>query len=350
MREAGPSGEHEASALTGRRSWLAALVGVVAGSACASTQPAPKEPPAPPLDLEPLCDLATSANLAWMIRARPRVVTQIPWLIPTIAKIVPEARFDAFRKRMGFDVRQLHEVLLLRYGTALDPTEAQIVRHNADARQLEQKFLVRLSSDAQRIQDHPELVRVTGTVGRTRHAFARLGRDVAVYQQRGNPTRGPVAIASLFARGKLTRAQRLLGVDPLQSLVARFGDVPVVAAALGPFDDEWKGAALGLLEIATAVGAAARPTARENVGVAIAMTGAFGADAQKAAETLRLAWDEVAISTMGSLLGLDHPIGEPMAAGHEEHVTLSVELDPGRLTEGLKALVERDLDTIMSLD
>ncbi|NUP09828.1 MAG: hypothetical protein HOW73_27595 [Polyangiaceae bacterium] len=333
-----------------RRSWLAALIGVLAQSACSSAAPAPAKPPPPPLSLDPLDTLATSADLVWMVRARPRAIAQIPWLIPAIGRIVPEPHFDAFRLRTGLDPRQLHEVLLLRYGAALGDAEAQIVRHNADAVAVEKSFFARLSSDAERIEDHPELVRIAGTIGRTRHAFARLGRDVVAFQQRGDTAKGPVAIASLFARGKLTRAPRLLAEYPLGPLVGRFGDAPVIAAAIGPFTDEWKKAAHGLLEIATAVGAAARPTARENVGIAIALVGAFGQDAAKAAEVFRTAWDEVALSTMGGLLGLDRPVEAPVSAGHEDVVTLSVELEPGRLTEGLKALIEQDIEAIMRLD
>lgn len=332
-----------------RRALLAALVGLVAGAACAAKPPVAEPPPAPPLELGALDRLATSAGVVWLVRARPREIAATPFLIPAIARVVPEARLDVFTRRMGLDPRQVREALLLRYDETLGGAEAQLARHDVDPVLLERRFLERLSSDAERKVDHPELVRVTGTIGRTKHAFARLGRDVVAYQQRGDAARGPVAIASLYARGKLTKAPRLLSSEPLTSLVARFGDAPVVAAALGPFSDEWKKGARGLLEVATAVGAAARPTAREHVGVSLALSGGFGADAAKAAEVLRAAWGDVALSTMGHLLGLDKPLEEPLAAGHADVITLAVELDPERLTEGLKALVERDLDTVMSL-
>lgn len=332
-----------------RRALVAALLGLVAGAACGAPPPKVEPPPAPPLDLASLDRLATSAGLVWMVRARPREIAATPFLIPSIGKILPEARLDAFTRRMGLDPRQVREVILLRYGAALGDSEAQLARHDVDPALLERRFFERLSSDAERKSDHPELVRVSGTIGRTKHAFARLGRDVVAYQQRGDAARGAVAIASLFARGKLTKSPRLLSSEPLTSLVARFGDAPVIAAALGPFDDEWKTGARGLLEIATAVGAAARPTARDHVGLSLALTGGFGADAAKAAEVLREAWLDVASTTIGHLLGLDRPVEPPLTAGHQEVVTLAVELDPARLTEGLKALVERDLDAIMNL-
>jgi len=222
-----------------RRSLLVGVLGALMTGAC-SARPV-KAPPAPlaPLGLDQLDALATSAGLVWMIRVRPRAVAQIPWLIPAIARIVPEPQIDAFRERSGLDPRQLHEVFLVRYGAALGDAETQIVRHNADPAELEKRFFARLTKDAARFEDRPDLVRIVGTIGRTRHAFGRLGRDVVVYQQGGEEQRGPVAIASLFARGKLARAPRMLASEPLRSLATRFGEAPVLALALGPFSDEW---------------------------------------------------------------------------------------------------------------
>lgn len=333
-----------------RRSFMLGLL-TLAVAACSSTSvvEAPK-PVLPPLKIDQLESLATSAGLVWVVRARPRKVAETPFLIPSIGRIVPEKNFDAFRQRTGLDPRQLSEVLLLRYGDALLGAEAQIVRHNADPAQVERCFFQRLTKDAHRQEDRPDLVRVSGIIGQTSHAFARLGRDVAVYQQRGEPERGPARIASLSALGKLPKAKRLLDKGQLGALMARFGEAPIVGVALGPFDDEWKKAARGLLEIATGVGAAARPTARENIGFAFAIVAEFGDGAGKAGELLRAAWDDVAMSTMGHLLGVDRPIEPPIVATDTGVVTLAVEVEPGRLAEGLRALAENDLEAIMRLD
>lgn len=330
---------------------LSALAGGAALSACSSAPVVePPKPPLPPLATDKLETLATSAGLSWVVRARPRKIAALPFLIPAIGRIVPEKNFDAFKLRTGLDPRQVPEVLMLRYGDALMGAEAQIVRHNVDPAELERRFFERLSKDAQRAEDRPDLVRVSGIIGKSEHSFARLGRDVVVYQQRGEPERGPARIASLCALGKLPKTKRLLDGGPLESLLGRFGDAPLVAAALGPFDDEWKKAARGLLEIATGVGAAARPTARENIGLAFAILADLGNNSNRASELMKAAWDDLAMSTMGHLLGLDRPIEPPIVAADAGVVTLAVEIEPGRLAEGLRALAENDLDAIMRMD
>lgn len=333
--------------LTTRRALLSLAAFATLGACSAAAPPAPK-PKLPPLPSPKLQDLVPRAGLSWLLRVEPRAIAQIPWLIPAVGRIVPEANFDGFRDKVGFDLRQIPEALLVRHGAPLSADTA-IVRHNVDPVMLERKLLKRLSSEVVRSEERFDLVRVAGKLGTQPRAFCRVGNDVAVYQQGGDPARGTARIAGLYATKKL-HARTALDGDPLGPLVERFGNAPAIAVALGPFEDEWRSAARGLLEIATAVGASARPTAREHVGLAIALMGEFADRASEAADTLRDAWGDVAATGTGRVLGLDSPIGTPVAAGAKNVVTLNVELDADRLTEGLRALVARDLEAIMRLD
>jgi hypothetical protein len=329
-----------------RRAMLGLAGGLLAG--CASTpEPKPK-PQVLPLPSPPLESLLPRAGIAWAIRLKPRTIAEIPWLIPAIAKIVAEPRFDGFRDKVGLDIRQIPEAILARYAEPLSAS-AVYVRHNVDAAVLEKKITGRLSSDIVKSEDRPDVFRVAGKLGTEPRAFARLGKDVAVYQQGGDVARGPVRIASLYAMKRLGARTAFEG-DPLGPLLSRFGDAPVVAVALGPFEDEWKRAARGLLEVATALGAAARPTSRQNIGLSFALTGEFQERASEAADTLRDAWNDLARTGTGNVLGLDSPIDPPVAAGAKNVVTLSVELEPGRLAEGLRALVAQDVEALMRLD
>lgn len=332
-----------------RRAWLGAIAAALLG--CGGATPAPKEAPLPPLSTDKLEALATSAGLVWMVRAKPRAIAAIPWLIPAIGKIVPESSFDTFRRRVGFDPRQVTEALLLRYGPLFGDCDLQLVRHNESAAGLEKLFLSRLSKDPARAEDRPDVVRISGMIGRSKHSLARIGRDVAAFQEGGDLERGPLRVATLLAQGKLPKAPRLSSeADPLGALLPRFGEAPVIVGAVGPFQDEWRRAAHGLLEVATAVAGAARPTAREHIGLAIAIAGDFGDDGAKAGELLRASWDDLAATSLGGILGLDRTIEAPVAAGDAKVATLSVELEPNRLAEGLHALVTEDLEAIMKLD
>jgi hypothetical protein len=330
-----------------RRS-LFGLAALATLAACSSAPPPPPKPPLEPLPALPLDRYVPRAGLIWLLRASPRSIAQLSWLIPAIGRIIPEANFDGFREKLGFDLRQVPEAILTRHGDPLSCGTAY-VRHNADAALLQKKLEKRLTSDIVRSEDRPDLARVSGRLGTESRAFARIGGDVVVYQQGGLRGRGTARIATLYALQKLD-ARTALDGDPLGPLIARFGEAPAVAVALGPFEDEWKRAARGLLEVATAVGAGARPTAREHVGLSIALAGEFGDRGSEAADTLRDAWNDLASSGTGRVLGLDQPVETPVAAGTKSIATVSVELDVNRLTEGLRGLVAQDLDAIMRLE
>ncbi len=335
--------------LTRRRWLMGALTGALA-AACGSPVEVPKPPALRPLELARLDHLAAGAGLAWVVRLRPRAIAAIPWLIPSIGVLLPEARLDAYRDKTGLDLRQLPEAWLLQYGDAFGGSLEAIVRHTVDPLELERRFRARLTADIVRTEERPDLIRISGRAGTQPRAFARLGGDVVVYQSGGDGARGPARVASLYATGKLDKVQPVLDVAPMGALFGRFGDAPVIAVAPGPFDPEMARAARGLLASATGVAAALRPTARENLGFAIAISGDFGDRGAEAAEILHGAWDDIATSTMGRLLALDRPIDKPVAAGDAGVVTLAAELEPDRLAEGLRAVASEDLDAIMRLD
>lgn len=331
-----------------RRTALCALGGLFA-SACAGAAPPPPLPALPPLATKDLVGLVPSAGLAQLLLLKPRAIAQIPWLIPAIAKIAPETNLTRFSAINGLDLRQIPEAVLARFGDALEGAELELVRHHQDPMVMERLFQKRLVEGAKRDEDRPDLVRLSGVVGSEIKLFERLGSDVVAFQQGGSVARGPARIAALFAQNKLKKTPRALETDPLKGLRARFGDAPVIALAKGPFNDEWKRAGHGLLEASTGVGAAARPTAREHLGFAIALSGSFATEGAEAVEVLLQAWNELASSTVGHLLGLDKPIEPPLGSHSDDAIALSVEVEPNRFAEGLRALVSEDLEAIMKL-
>ncbi len=306
-------------------------------------------PELPPLKVDDLSGLVTAAGLSWIVLVKPRTIAEIPWLIPEIALFAPERNLDLFAREVGVDLRRIPEAIVARFDASLGGADLQLARHQNDAEACERLFRKRVTRAPMRAEDRPDVVRVSGEIGATPHVFARIGGDVLAYQEGGDPAKGPVRVATLYAQEKLKKTPRALENEPLKGLRARFGDAPCVGLALGPFDDEWKAAANGLLEAATGVGAALRPTARENLGFAFAITGDFHDSADAASDTLMDAWDAFAVTELGKVLGLDHPVGKPVPSHLADVVALSVEIEPRRFAEGLHALVMQDLDELMKL-
>lgn len=331
-----------------RRGLLASILGVLV-AACGAVPVTPPEPPLTPLSTDPLDRLVAGAGLLWLVRARPREIAQIPWLIPAIGQIVPEPRFDAFKKQTGLDPRQVPEVLVVEYDASLGGALAVVARHHEDPLDLERRMRARLTSAVQIASERPDVGRVSGHIGQSPRAFARIGRDAVVFQYAGDLARGPARIATLYAVGKLEKVTPALAAEPLVSMMSRFGKAPFVAIAPGPFGGEPLRAARGLLAGAAAVGLAARPTARENLGIALAIAGDFGEHGAAAAEVLGSAWRDVATSELGRMLGLDTPVEPPLTAGDRGILTLGVEIRPDRFAEGLRALLRQDVEEIMRL-
>ncbi len=331
-----------------RRALLGSL-GSLLLAGCAGAPPVSPKPVLAPLDTKDLAALVPAAGLSFLVLVRPREIAQIPWLIPAIAEIAPEQNLARFAAQTGVDLRQVSEAVIARFDASFAGADLQLARHNGDAGTIEKLFQSRIVKSARRTEDRPDLVRLSGQIGSHAEAFARLGADVVGFQEGGDLGRGPLRVATLYATGRLKKTPRALATAPLDALRARFGSAPFIALAKGPFDDEWKHAARGLLEAATGAGAAMRPTAREHLGIAVALAGDFRATGRAASDVFLGAWDDFASSEMGRILGLDQPIERPLATFSDDAVAVSVEVEPNRFARGLEALVTEDLQAIMRL-
>lgn len=324
---------------------IAGALGLL-GPGCGAPAAPPRPPaaPLPPLRTGDLAGLLPLAGLRWLILARPREIASTPWLIPSIARVAPEENLDRYARATGVDLRQIQEAAIASYDAG---ATVYLARHGGDPAAIERLFRARLTSRVRRAQDRPDLVRLSGDLGATPHALALLGRDVLALQDGGSPTRGPARVAALYALGKLTRSPTALSQEPLRSLAARFGPAPALALALGPFEGELARGARGLLAGATALGAAARPSARERIALALVVAGDFSTSGPAASEELLAAWRDLAGGSFGHLLGLDAPAEPPLATHAPDAVAVAVELDPERLSRGLAAATSDRIDQIM---
>jgi len=307
---------------------------------------APLTPPAPPpvaLHLEPACDLAASAGLEWIVAAKPREIAQTPDLIPALALVVTEARFTAFAKTHGgIDVRQIQDLCIAKYKESV----LTVARTPIDPAAVERAFADRVTHPESRTVTvpNPAVVKIGGEVLGEHQQLVIFGRDAAVLEQ-GKP--GPARVAEAFALGKLRRASPALKGAALARIADIVGDAPLRVFAPGPFEGETAQGLAGLLRATTAVGASAKLTSDRRVALRLVLAGAWGTDAETAAERLKAAVHVVSETALGRLLGLDHPPAPATVRGTADALVLEATLDLAALARGVHDAVDAEIDEIM---
>lgn len=333
-----------------RRGFLGGVLAALASAACGAGPKAPLalgDIPLKPLSVKALTDLLPLADLRWLLLVRPREIAATPWLIPSIGLFARESDFNRFTASSALDLRQIPEAAIASYATDGGEAAFWLARHNADPAAVERAFRKRLTTGEKRVVERPDLVRVSGKIGVAQSTMTVIGADVVGVQQGGSPGRGPARIAGLYAEDRLKKSPTILSQEPLKSLAARFGSAPVIALSPGPFEGELARGARGLLAGATAIGAAARPSAREKLALSVAVAGDFSTSGAPASKELVAAWNDLAQGSFGHLLGLDQPVEPPLATFSTDTVAMAVELDPDRFARGLAEAVGQRVKTIL---
>jgi len=340
--------------MNGRRAFLGVCCSALGALAGCGSAPPPHGagPPAaklPPLKHpDALADLCAAAGLRWLVETRPRSIASTAFLIPAIGKVISEPRFDAFARATAIDLRQATQAVAALYvDDHGEEAMIYLARHASAPDRVEKALADRLTAEQKRVADRPDLVRLTGLAGTEKEGLAIIGSDTVAVQRGGNRGRGPMRVATLYAEGKLKKSPTALAEPTLRALSERLGPAPARAFARGPFEGELARGARGLLEGTTGIGAAARPSARDGIALAIALVGDFGASSEEASRALLDAWNDLAYGSFGKLLALDAPVSEPLVTHAPGAVALAVELDPNRLAEGLAAATSARIDAIM---
>jgi hypothetical protein len=305
-----------------RRSWLIAALALTVAPGCGAAAPPPETLVPARVEPEPTIatvgEVVTSAGLAWLVLCAPARLASVEWLRPTIGRLLRDERLDLLQLTTGIDLRAAPELALAGYASAARGDDEEVVlyvvRHRADALAIERKFRERLTSDETRHLHGSHLVEWSGRIGRKTRAFGALGREVAAFQYGGDPGRGPLRAALLYAGGRLGRVPAVLADPTLAMMNARLGTAPLRALMPGPFEGPTARGARGLLGAATGLGAGLTPTEARTLRLEVLIAGDFRADPERAQRLLLAAWQDLATSDLGHLLGLHEPRVAPAAS------------------------------------
>jgi hypothetical protein len=341
----------------GRREALA-LLGAALSAACGagSQPPAASASPSendPPLEIDPVVRIVPAAALRWLIEARPRELLANPALIPAIALLVPEARFNAFAAgHGGVDLRQVQELVIAAY----PESTLAVARVPVDPGRVEVAFGGRAVAVEGRAASRG-VTRLWGSIGNDREQVAIFGHS-AVGLERGRKAAdpgeaghlaSPLRAAIYFAEKRLARAAPALAALPLAEAAQKLGSAPLRAFAPGPFEGAWAKGLGGLLGATTAVAAGAWPTAPATaVRVEVVLTGAWGSDAEAAGQRLKAAFDVLASDPLGRLSRVDHPLDGPRVSAAPGELRLAVTLDAIALARGLNDVTSATVAEVMA--
>jgi hypothetical protein len=274
------------------------------------------------------------------VLVKPHDILAEPELGPAILQLISSRRMDAFAESSGVDLRQVTRgaVAGFPYATLY---LAEVPSGVAAAAR--ERFSERLVAGAVTKQPRPNLMRITGVVGQTPETLLTADDRVLAVAV-GDPLLAKIAEA--YAEGRLKHSPSALHGSALSTLPDFASSNAAVLLAPGPFADEWRRAAGGLLESTVAVGIALQPIGHGKIAATLCLSGAWEDSADAATRRLATAWTTFAQSSAGHLFTLN-PVAEVI--GSPELLTLRVELELEPLVRGLKAAVLSDVTDLLRL-
>lgn len=312
---------------------------VVATPGCGRPAPvAPAAPPPVPLHLKPLSDLVAAAGLSWIVIARPSELRRSATFNSAIAQLIPEQNLTALSGYLGFDARQAETAIVAGSGDSV----LTLIEVAHDPKLVEKKFVERVTSTVERVDEGRGLIRLTGTIGTRRRALALLEPSVIAWES--GPS-GPMRATVAFALGKLKKAKPALLAEPLLTLSKKLGDAPLIAMAPSPTRDAWSGAH-GLLDRATAIGVAATP-GLEGLQVTLIAMGTWDDPPTEALHRLEATLKDLATSPLGRLTAIDHPLTPWSVDGDRDVIHATATFDADKIGSGLRAATSAQIREIV---
>lgn len=299
---------------------------------CASARSPDRAPEPAPLPKAKLTEYVPAAGLRWLAVARLAELSRAPEMRSSLELLFPSVRLAAFARATGLDLREAP----VAAAAGFDLATLFLAETPWENGNIERKFIERLTTPPRVETSIHGVHRISGSVGLTPETLVRADhRFVAVSV--GDPT--VARVAQLYAEGRLGRSPSALKGSALSTLPPELESAPLRFYAPGPFSDEWARGARGLLGVTLALGVAAYSEA-DTLRVVAILSGRWnGGDVSQ----LEAAWNDLAGSSMGRLLGLDQPATPAEVTVTDDQLTLRVRLSRLPLVTGLRAAVAADV-------
>ena len=299
-------------------------------------------PKAPELHDGPLLDYVPAAGLRWLVVARPKELASNSAFAAALEPLLPKPRLDAYATSTGIDLRTLPSAAVAGFGLGT----MYLAETPDDTTRAEELFALRVEGQPILDRPHPRVTRMLGVVDGQPQALVSIrGRLVALAVR--DPTLARVVEA--FARKQLRESPPALEGAALSTLPKRLERSPVRFYAPGPFEREWSAGARGLLAATTALAITLDPTQPGQARIAVVLAGAWGDAGADSAERLSDAWEDLASSPTGRLLGLNRPASPPRFSESPDGLELTVDLELDPVVAGLRAAVIADVWEILDL-
>ncbi len=324
-----------------------ALVAACSAPACGPSAAPPKAraagaPEDSKLHEGPLLDYVPAAGLRWLVAGRPRELVRSPVFATALEPLLPKARLDAYAASTGVDLRTLPSAAIAGFSLGT----IYLAETRTDTARAEELFALRVEGEPILERPHPRVARMLGVVDGEPQALVSIrGRLIALAVRDPTLTR----IVEAFARKQLRESRPALDGAALSTLPKRLERSPIRFYAPGPFEGQWRVGARGLLSAATALAVTADPVAPGKVRVAVVLAGGWSPPSEDAERHLSEAWDDLAGSPTGRLLGLNRPATPPQVSTASDTLQLLVELELAPIVAGLRAAVIADVWEILDL-
>jgi hypothetical protein len=323
------------------------LVAACCAPACSPSAAPPEAPAAtassePKLHEGPLLDYVPAAGLRWLVVGRPRDLVRDPGFAAALEPLLPEARLDAYAASTGVDLRALPSAAVAGFSLGT----MYLAETLADNARAEELFALRVEGQPILERPHPRVARMLGVVDGEPQALVSIRGQLLALAVR-DPTLARIVEA--FAREQLRESPPALEGAALSTLPTRLDRSPIRFYAPGPFDGEWSTGARGLLSIATALAVTADPVDPGKLRATVILAGDWGKPIENATVRLSEAWEDLAGSPTGRLLGLNRPAVPPRVSAPADTLELVVELELAPIVAGLRAAVMADVWEILDL-